>query len=181
MRIFFLIAIYFLNINLIAQNHGEDITWKNAFKFGGPTAITAGWVYQKYDQVLDLGVKKYNNSFFGCDGPGWIFTNLHAGAEIWYNNKIVAAPKVGVGITAMILRFEINVIGYNKDFMVWRPAITPELGVSFPVLNWVSLTGGYNIYLNNSPIMQTQTIRVSLKANIPFYGNKRKQKDKEDA
>jgi hypothetical protein len=142
---------------------------KGYLSYKGPWGVTGGWVYQTYTHNLDLEVKKYSKSFEGEDMPGLVYSYVNLGAELWYNNKINIAPKAGFGTTLFILNLNVNFIAYNDNFSTWRPAIVPEIGFSLPFYNLINVTYGYNFYLTNDPIMSTQTNRVSLKFNFPFF------------
>ena len=137
----------------------------------GPWAISAGYTYQN-NHWLELGVKKYCH--LKDHDAGDIVQSVSyvlAGAEMGYKNKQVqVAPKIGVGHYNLLLcNFNLNCILYNDRFQKFYPAITPEIGISFPVA-FIQIDYGYNIFLTRNTFMPNETHRISVHINIPFFG-----------
>lgn len=141
-----------------------DGTWN----LKGPWVIGGGYVYQK-DHWLELGIRKY--SHVKDDSANDIMQPLNyvmLGAELAYNRKPVIAPKIGIGHADFSLfDFNLNAIFYNDEFKTFSPAITPEIGISFP-LGIVQINYGYNFFLVNEPFTKGRNHRLAVHINIPL-------------
>ena len=134
----------------------------------GPWVITGGYVYQK-DHWLELGIRKYSR--VRNDNADDILQPINyvmLGAELAYNRKPVIAPKIGIGhADFFFFDFNLNAIFYNDEFKTFSPAITPEVGISFP-LGILQINYGYNFFLVNEPFTKGKNHRLAVHINIPL-------------
>jgi|GEM_PF-6560865 len=140
----------------------------NTMNLKGPWMISAGYVYQN-EHLLQVGIKKLSHvKDDSADDIMQPVNYLTIGAELAYNKKLMVAPKIGVGhYDYGFLNFNLNAILYNDAFKTFSPALTPEIGFSFP-LGIVQINYGYNIYIRNEPFTKGKNHRIALYVNIPL-------------
>ncbi|MCW3085944.1 MAG: hypothetical protein JWP12_3310 [Bacteroidetes bacterium] len=162
--------------NILVKSEGHAFTagmkknFLHTLNLKGPWGLSVGYTYQN-SHWLELGIKKYcrlkDHDIGDLVQP---VSYLLAGTEMGYKNKKVqVAPKIGVGhYNFLLFNFNLNCILYNDRFQTFYPAITPEIGISFPV-GVIQINYGYTIFLTRNTFMPNETHRISLHINIPFF------------